>query len=78
MKLTIRETPGRCRWCDCTDDNGCAEGCSWVNPAHTLCSACGDLDRLVRTRGGRAQLATALQEFDREALLAPVPPRRRR
>ena len=68
MKLTIPETSGRCRWCGCTDEAGCALGCSWANRSHTLCSACVELDRSIRTRGGRSQLAHALQEYEFEAL----------
>jgi hypothetical protein len=60
MKLTLHEMPGRCRWCGCTDEWGCALGCSWANRAHTLCSACVDLDRLIRTQAGRQVLADAV------------------
>lgn len=31
---------GRCKVCGCTDDHGCVNGCSWVDPHHTLCSEC--------------------------------------
>jgi hypothetical protein len=34
--------PGTCSKCGCTDDNACEGGCSWVDPEHTLCSACAD------------------------------------
>lgn len=34
--------PGTCCQCGCTDDNACDGGCSWVDPEHTLCSACVD------------------------------------
>lgn len=33
-----KSQPGVCRECGCTDDYGCPEGCSWVEP--DLCSAC--------------------------------------
>lgn len=32
--------PGTCSQCGCTDDQACKGGCSWVDPEHTLCSAC--------------------------------------
>lgn len=58
MKITLPEQPGRCRWCGCTDDRGCDPACSWANRAHTLCNATGCLvvDRLIKSRQGRAQL----------------------
>lgn len=31
---------GVCRSCGCTDARACEGGCSWVDPSHTLCSAC--------------------------------------
>jgi hypothetical protein len=34
--------PGVCRVCGCTQDSGCAEGCSWVDATCTLCSACNE------------------------------------
>jgi hypothetical protein len=33
-------TPGICRQCGCTDDEGCENGCCWVEP--DLCSECVD------------------------------------
>jgi len=35
---------GRCRACGCTDEHACQGGCSWLTPAHDLCSACGGGD----------------------------------
>jgi hypothetical protein len=29
---------GLCRYCGCTDLFACAEGCSWLDPEHTVCS----------------------------------------
>lgn len=29
-----------CRGCGCTDDQACAEGCSWVPGDPDLCTAC--------------------------------------
>lgn len=31
---------GMCRACGCTDEFGCAMGCSWVDHEHTRCSEC--------------------------------------
>jgi hypothetical protein len=31
---------GICHRCGCIDAAGCEGGCSWVDKAHTLCSAC--------------------------------------
>jgi hypothetical protein len=62
--LTIRVslTPGSCRWCQCTDDTPCANGCSWVERTQTLCSECVPLDKALETRAGRRELAEFLQE----------------
>lgn len=68
MRITISETPGRCRWCGCTDEHGCAMGCSWANRQATLCSECVDLDRAMRTRAGRAAIAEVVQTVAAEAL----------
>jgi hypothetical protein len=66
MKITIREKPGRCRWCGCTDVYGCDVGCSWVNAQHNLCDACQTLDEMMRTVSGRAALAQFCQEHNLE------------
>lgn len=63
MKIEIREHPGQCRWCGCSDAHGCAMGCAWVNRDHTLCSACAPLDRAVRTIAGRRGLAEVVQDI---------------
>lgn len=31
---------GRCQICRCTENRACEGGCSWVDRARTLCSAC--------------------------------------
>jgi hypothetical protein len=31
-------TRGKCRYCGCTDDKPCDEGCSWIEPTLTVCS----------------------------------------
>ena len=59
MTLEIKETPGKCRWCGCTEDNACVGGCGWANRAQTLCTECTDIDRLVRTARGRVRLTDA-------------------
>jgi hypothetical protein len=43
--LTIRVAlePGVCHVCQCTDEEGCPEGCEWADDEHTLCSRCDDL-----------------------------------
>jgi hypothetical protein len=61
--LTIRVSliPGHCRWCGCTDDHGCAMGCSWVDRGATLCSECATVDKAMRTARGRKALAQLIQ-----------------
>lgn len=34
----------RCKVCGCTWDNACPGGCAWVDAAHTLCTACVELE----------------------------------
>ena len=36
----IPDFGGVCRYCNCTDDMACDEGCAWVDAAATICSAC--------------------------------------
>jgi len=31
--------PGKCRYCGCTDENGCACLCWWIDGQDTVCSA---------------------------------------
>lgn len=62
--IYLTQTPGRCRWCRCTDDNACGAGCSWVNYDRTLCSECVPLDRAMKNVPGRRELAEFLQEHD--------------
>lgn len=63
-QLTIRVslTPGICRWCRCTYETPCANGCSWVERTQTLCSECVPLDKALQTMAGRRQLAEFIQE----------------
>ena len=70
--LTIRVslTPGICRWCRCTYERPCANGCGWADRAQTLCTACVPLDKTLRTASGRRELAEFLQEAEFEALLS--------
>ncbi len=69
--LTIRVAlvPGRCRWCGCTDNHGCAMGCSWVDRAATLCSECATVDKAMRSARGRKTLTEFLQDTLRLELL---------
>lgn len=32
--------PGRCRWCRCTHDTPCPNGCGWADRDQTLCTEC--------------------------------------
>lgn len=61
IQIVITEQPGTCRWCGCTDDQGCAEGCGWANARHTLCTSCVNLDRDVRSVRGRRHLAERIR-----------------
>jgi len=80
MDVTITETPGRCRWCGCTYEYGCELGCDWANRKQTLCTACVEVDRLVRSIAGRRQLAQLVTDaqLDIEAMHAPPRKRERR
>lgn len=50
---------GICSVCGCTEDEACAQGCSWANLKKTLCTACEPLpDRLRREK--RQQALTEL------------------
>lgn len=64
--LTIRVSlvPGRCRWCQCTYETPCANGCGWVDLARTLCTECTPLERAIATASGRRTLAAFLQAHD--------------
>lgn len=64
MTLTIPEESGRCRWCSCTYDRPCASGCGWANSTQTLCTACVNFDRLIRSARGRAELLDKLQDAE--------------
>jgi len=39
-EVPVEHPEDSCRFCGCTDDHACPGGCSWVDPAHTICSAC--------------------------------------
>ena len=80
MNITLRERPGRCRWCGCTELKACGAGCSWANRAATLCSACVPVDTMIRTVAGRKQLAEAAnlaKILDAGLVAAAARPRRR-
>jgi hypothetical protein len=69
MTITLTERPGVCAWCGCTEERGCGAGCSWANRACTLCSACVDLVKALRTQKGRRWLQEAASTHASEALL---------
>lgn len=60
--------PGRCRWCGCTDENGCANGCTWWTSDYTLCSECAPFDAAIRTRRGRAALLDVVHDAEAMSL----------
>lgn len=64
MIVTVKERVGKCRWCGCTEEHGCAEGCSWANRQATLCSECVDIDRLMRSARGRQQIADTFRDSE--------------
>lgn len=75
MILRVSLTPGRCRWCRCTYDNPCANGCGWADRAQTLCTECVPVDTVMQTAAGRRELAEFIQEHN---FLAPAKAKRRR
>jgi hypothetical protein len=60
--IHLTQTPGRCRWCRCTDREPCEVVCGWANREHTLCTGCVPLDRAMHNAPGRRELAEFLQE----------------
>jgi len=60
MTITLKDVPGRCRWCQSTARAlaACPQGCSWANQARTLCSSCVQLDRLMQSQKGRREIAS--------------------
>jgi hypothetical protein len=62
LTISVALTPGICRWCRCTYDTPCANGCSWVERSQTLCSECVPLDKALQTATGRRELAEFVQE----------------
>lgn len=61
--IYVTQTPGRCRWCRCTEYDPCAGGCAWSNLQRTVCTECVPLDRALRTVPGRRALAQFVQAF---------------
>jgi len=46
-----RYTTGTCRFCGCTDEHGCPEGCSWADDEMTLCTTCEErLERITKSK----------------------------
>lgn len=62
MKVEITERPGVCRWCGCTEWDGCAIGCSWANAKRTLCSACVNLEQMFKRVKARRELVQRIKE----------------
>jgi len=62
--IRLTQTPGRCRWCRCTEGEPCEPPCGWANRAATLCTACAALDQAMRNAPGRRKLAEFLQDHD--------------
>ena len=44
-------TPGRCRYCRCTDNRACEYGCSWADAEHTVCDSPSCLGRWAKALG---------------------------
>jgi len=61
-KFALVNRAGQCRWCQCTEERPCANGCSWANRALTLCSECVPLDAAMKSVKGRRELAEFAQE----------------
>ena len=72
LRIVLPLTPGICRWCGCTDDYGCAIGCSWIDRRATLCSSCASLDKAVRHAAGRQALAYFLHDHNLDASARPL------
>ena len=45
--VTVTSPYGQCRWCRCTDEHACANGCRWIDVDHTLCSECAPIDKAM-------------------------------
>lgn len=69
LTISVSLHPGICRWCRCTYERPCANGCSWVERTQTLCSECVPLNDALRSAAGRRALAQFVQEHD---FLEPV------
>lgn len=42
MLIATGSAQGVCQVCACTDERGCADGCTWANEGQTLCSRCAE------------------------------------
>jgi hypothetical protein len=62
MIFELKEEPGRCRWCGCTEFAACPNGCAWANRKQTLCTECEHIDKLMRSRKGRRDVAMFVAE----------------
>lgn len=65
-----RATPGRCRYCKCTDQRACPEGCSWYDDCATVCSSavCVARFRLALAGAMKKLLHIGLQKQKTRAL----------
>lgn len=70
MEITIVERPGECRWCGCDHDHPCESVCGWANAKQTLCTACVNLDRSMRSKAGRAKAVELFNAGEDAAALA--------
>jgi hypothetical protein len=70
VTIRIPEKPGVCRICRCTEFDPCEGGCGWANAMQTLCTACVDVDKALRTIDGRRELRDALYEHERARAIA--------
>ncbi len=61
-KIALVNRPGQCRWCRCTYESPCANGCGWADRTQTLCFECVSLDSAMRSARGRMYVAEFLQE----------------
>jgi hypothetical protein len=46
----VEKPPGVCRVCGCVEEDGCEEGCGWVDRKKTLCTACEQLGPGMHSR----------------------------
>lgn len=62
--IEIPQERGTCRWCGCREHTPCEGGCGWANRDQTLCTACVNVDRQVKSKRGRREVAILVQESE--------------